>query len=365
MSTKKKRVSVFAVLVVIVLLLLVAATVTANVIFSGDKVPEVAGYYLYMHETEDMAPDIPQNTLVVAKAASETSLAPGNKVLCYLNDGNLALRVIYQITVNEDGSTSYYPGTAVEQGSELIIPRSNIFAICTYQNRLLYKYIKFATSVSGLMALLVLPCIILIIMLLVKIAKKGTDEMEDEEFLFDEEKDKNKKGSENPLFEPGQTPAATESLEWKKSSISEHFEKKPVNENSPYQKAVQERTMKFRIQQQDLENARNQQNNRSAAEHSVGTQVFSTQTVEETARQQETGTQADAVAKPPVSDKKPTEATVQETTAKLDTPNIDDIVNSAELRAAKTGQKVNPEIAATDSIDDLIRVLEKEKKKLD
>ncbi|MBQ8011046.1 MAG: hypothetical protein IJ265_05795, partial [Oscillospiraceae bacterium] len=45
-------------------------------------------------------------------------------------------------------------------------------------------------------------------------------------------------------------------------------------------------------------------------------------------------------------------------------PNIDDIINPAEFRAAKTGQKINPDIAASGSIDDLLRVLEAEKKKL-
>ena len=77
MSTPKKKAgSVFAVLVVIVLLLVVAATVTVNVIFSGDRIPEVFGYYLYLHEETDMEPDIPQNSLVFAKNSPNTSLPP-------------------------------------------------------------------------------------------------------------------------------------------------------------------------------------------------------------------------------------------------------------------------------------------------
>ncbi len=381
MKKKNRFKSIFSILITIVLFLVIALTITANVVFSDDKVPKVAGYYLYMHETNDMEPDIPQNALVFAKDAPSASLAPGNKVLCYLSDGNLALRVIYQITVNADGTSSYYPGTALEQGAELTIPRSNIFAICNYQSKALYSYIRFVTSTAGIMSLLVVPCIILIVMFLAKIARNSKDDVDDEDFMFEEiEAMTRKPASADPLFDPGHTPAAGENLERKMSSISENFEKKPVNENSPYQKAVQERTMKFRIQQQDIEDAKRQQ---EAAKSKVGTQIFSTQSVEEIARKQasaepvqeappaeeeviaEVKTEAKAEAQleadPPVA-----AATVPASAApkKTPMPNIDDIVKPSELRAAKTGTKINPEIAASDSIDDLLRVLESEKKKL-
>ena len=45
-SKPKKSRSVFVILFVILMLLTIAVTVTANVIFSGDRVPKVAGYYL-------------------------------------------------------------------------------------------------------------------------------------------------------------------------------------------------------------------------------------------------------------------------------------------------------------------------------
>lgn len=362
-KTKGKRKSILAVLVVIVLLLVVASTVAANIVFSGDKIPKVAGYYLYMHETNDMEPDISQNTLIIAKDAPSTSLSKGSKVLCYLADGTVALRVIYEITVNEDGTTNYFPGTALDQGSELVIPRTNIFAICDWQSKELYHYVKFATSVAGLMLLLVVPCVILIIMLLVKIARGSTEEVDEDDFLFDVEiKPTPRQRNSNPLFEPGQVinPDATVSLERKKSSISENFQKKSVDEESPYQKAVQERTMKFRIQQQDIENAAKQQ-----TKTSQGTQVFSTQTVEETAKRQQE--QASAPSATPVSKpetRRPASAPARTETLKYDTPNIDDVVSPSELRAAKNGQKINSSIAATGSIDDLLRVLEAEKKKL-
>ena len=367
-SKPKKSRSVFVILFVILMLLTIAVTVTANVIFSGDRVPKVAGYYLYLQESDELAPDVPQNSLVFAKEATDTALLPGNKVLCYLSSGNLAMRVIYNIDVNEDGSTNYYPGTAVEQGSELAIPRTNIIAQCKWASCELYTFVQFATSVAGLMCLLVAPCVILIIMLLVKIAKSSREEIDDEDFFFDEEEAEQlsrKPAKKAPLFDPEQAAAGDEVLEKKKESIADNFASKPVNEDSPYQKAVAERTAKFKkVEQEDIDRV-----NAEQAAREAGTQVYSTAEVEESARRNPNPVSDTSAAVRPVEPtpapapkvEKPAEPVEEK---HYSSPNIDDIINAAELRAAKSGTKINPDIAATDSIDDLISALEKEKNKL-
>ena len=126
----KKRGSLFGGLLVFVLLVLVACTVAVNLIFNNDRVPRIAGYYLYMQDSDDMEPAVPAQTLVAAEAAVISELHEGNKVLCYLADGTLALRNIYKIEETDDGTVNYYPGTVKEQGTDLVIPRTNIFAVC-------------------------------------------------------------------------------------------------------------------------------------------------------------------------------------------------------------------------------------------
>ena len=374
-KSKKKHGSAFAVLFVILLLLSVAFTVCSNVVFSGDRVPMIAGYYLYLHEKSDMEPDIPANSLVIAKSAEQESLQAGSKVLCYLADGNMALRCIYNIDVNEEGTSLYYPGTALEQGNELTIERKNIFAVCLWASKEMYTVIQFATSVIGLMAMLVVPCIILIIMLLIKIAKSSRDEDEDEdEYTFDEddyeeESPRRSKRSQGPLFDPEQAGMEDDSLEKKKASIQENFSEKPVNENSPYQKAVQERTMKFKkIEEEDIERAKRAT---AAARAASGSLYVPPQQADASApqpQQFEQQAEADAQqAKPYVpthSADVPVVRSSEPDEPKTETPNIDDIINPSQLRAAKAGQRYNPDIAGTDSINDLIAALEKEKKKL-
>lgn len=395
----KKRGSVFAGLLVILLLIVVAGTVASNLIFSGQRVPKVAGYYLYLQDSDAMSPDIPANSLVLAKSAISGELQEGNKVLCYLADGTLAVRNIYQIEETEDGVVNYYPGTVQEQGVDLVIPRTNIFATCTWASTELYQYVKFATSVTGLMALLVAPCVILIIMLLVKIARSGNDDMDDEQFMFEEPepapKKKKKAASQNPLYNPDDVPAQ-DALEKKKSTISENFSAKPVNENSPYQKAVQERekTMKFRRQEIEQE-ALKVFDEPLPKKKKVNTQVYSTEEIKAKAEEiqhtvsipekpvsapekpasvaeekhvdkpvvQETSVQKAEPPKPePVA--KPVPKPVYRSTS----PNIDDILKPSERQVSKTKLDSKPkkrsEISTTDSIDDLIKVLEKQKNKL-
>ncbi len=445
-SAKKKRTSVFSVLVVIVLLLTIALTVIANVIFSDNITSPVAGYYLYLHEESDMLPDVPQNTLVVARSSDYVSLSAGNKVLCHLANGSVALRLIYLINLNEDNSTSYFVGTVEEQGSEPAIPKNNIFAVCTWASPHLYQYVKFATSVNGLLALLVVPCVILIIMLLVKIVASNREEpeqnveFEDDSLLFEDpgpSRRPKKKEPKDPLFTPEQIAQNDESLEQKKSSIQENFSAKPVNEDSPYQRAVQERTTKFRVPDEtDIEQAKKEETERKRKAvtppdfganvpqdspvqyiqkeppaQPVRSQPFQPQPLSQPYQPlQQQGApmqQPVIVPQPPVqqpippqgmpvpqsvppvpvvdiSKVQPVQNTVQtpeeirlaaleretarvKESRKESSPNIDDILMASQMRkeirssASKTS---NSEIARTDSIDDLIAVLEKKKNNL-
>ena len=146
--------------------------------FSGNMIPQAGGYYLYLHEESDMQPDIQEKSFVIARSTDYVSLSAGNKVLCRLTNGNVALRLIYLINLNEDNTTSYFVGTVDEHGSEPALPKDDIFAVCVWSSTQLYQYVNFITSSTGILALLVLPCVILIIMLLVKIVKSNQEEPE-------------------------------------------------------------------------------------------------------------------------------------------------------------------------------------------
>lgn len=104
---------------------------------------------------------------------------------------------IFDIITAEDGTSRYITSDASNIGSTDSIPKSSIAAICTghTQSRELGAFITFALSVKGILSLLVLPCVILLIFLIVRIASsRSTDEEEDDDFDFyeyDEEEKQN------------------------------------------------------------------------------------------------------------------------------------------------------------------------------
>ncbi|WP_298481946.1 hypothetical protein [uncultured Ruminococcus sp.] len=304
---KKKSKSILAIVLAILLLLVVAVTLTTNILFSRSDTPKFFGHYIYLMESDVMeansgavvatgvtslddsaaglqegvtdpsqpvdsasaAASIHQHTAVIASAYDESDpIAKNNAVLCVLapddtstdvDSERIAVRRIYNIEQDETGVLKYYPTTMQTSavGTEPPITVDSILGKCTYESGELYSYIKFATGVPGILALLVLPSVILVIMLIVAIARANS--RHDDEFAFEESYDEvysedsydsdsayddEELGGRSPLFRPSDA-APSRSFERKRSSIAENFERKAVNPNSPYQKA---RTMQFKAQ---------------------------------------------------------------------------------------------------------------------
>ncbi len=414
MKKKKKGGSFFGGLIAFLLVLVVISTVAVNLVFSGEKIPKIADYYLYLQETDEMAPAIPEQSLVFAKEASTGELHPGNKVLCDLADNTRAARNILRIEETEDGTMNYYMSAMNGEIEEMPIIRMNIFAVCDFASHELYQYVKFSTSVTGLLSLLVAPCVVLIIMLLVKIATNGNEEdIEDDEFEIEETekeelrtelpKKQKKTPPVSPLYDPDKVPASKK-LEEKKSSISENFSEKPVNEDSPYQKSVQEHEKTTRFRRQELQEEALKVLEAPPKKKKSSTQIYSVQEIRQEAAQAKppVSSPASPITKPPVKEEMP--APVQETAPSISSPpappvkeeipvppmqeasaplppppavikeekpkptpkpaykstspNIDDILKSSDHKAGKS------DISSSDSIDDLIRMLEEQKKKL-
>ncbi len=221
-------------------------------------------------DSTSAAASIHKNSAVIVTAYDESDpIAKNNAVLCVLgaddtstdvDSDRIAVRRIYNIEQDETGVLKYYPTTMQTNavGTEPAITVDNILGKCTYESGELYSFIQFATGVPGILTLLVLPSVILVIMLIVTIAKANSSRSD--EFAFEEsyddvygedshdsdaDYDAEELGARSPLFRPGDTASNNRSFEQKRSSIAQNFERKAVNPNSPYQKA---RTMQFKAQ---------------------------------------------------------------------------------------------------------------------
>ena len=222
-------------------------------------------------DSESAAASIHKHTAVIATAYQESDpIAKNNAVLCVLapddtstdiDSDRVAVRRIYNIEQDETGVLKYYPTTMKtnDVGTEPPITVDSILGKCAYESGELYSYVTFATGVPGILTLLVLPSMILVIMLIVAIARANGKH--DDEYTFEENYDEvysedsyddddsayddEELGGRSPLFRPSENTAQSRSFEQKRSSIAENFERKQVNPNSPYQKA---RTMQFKAQ---------------------------------------------------------------------------------------------------------------------
>ena len=222
-------------------------------------------------DSESAAASIHKHTAVIATAYQESDpIAKNNAVLCVLapddtstdiDSDRVAVRRIYNIEQDETGVLKYYPTTMKtnDVGTEPPITVDSILGKCAYESGELYSYVTFATGVPGILTLLVLPSVILVIMLIVAIARANGKH--DDEYTFEENSDEvysedsyddddsayddEELGGRSPLFRPSENTAQSRSFEQKRSSIAENFERKQVNPNSPYQKA---RTMQFKAQ---------------------------------------------------------------------------------------------------------------------
>ena len=222
-------------------------------------------------DSESAAASIHKHTAVIATAYQESDpIAKNNAVLCVLapddtstdiDSDRVAVRRIYNIEQDETGVLKYYPTTIKtnDVGTEPPITVDSILGKCAYESGELYSYVTFATGVPGILTLLVLPSVILVIMLIVAIARANGKH--DDEYTFEENYDEvysedsyddddsayddEELGGRSPLFRPSENTAQSRSFEQKRSSIAENFERKQVNPNSPYQKA---RTMQFKAQ---------------------------------------------------------------------------------------------------------------------
>ncbi|MGN0614986.1 hypothetical protein [Ruminococcus flavefaciens] len=261
---KKKRFSVLKFVLIVLCILLIVISIIVNIGFSGGKTPKLFGRYFYIvKEADNMGDNVTKGACLISPDAKNEAVAKGDIVLCYpaADPNTLKVLSIYDVVTAEDGTVKYITADATNVGSEDSISKENIAAICTghTESAELGALIRFASSIKGIIFLLVLPCVLLVIFLIAKLASgKGEDDFDDEfDFYEYDEKEKQRAISEskknihdksaNPLFEPSQEIQPSNELERKKMSIAENFSQKKVNPDSPYQKE-RERTMQFKAQ---------------------------------------------------------------------------------------------------------------------
>lgn len=407
---KNKGFSVLKAFVMVVCIISVVISVLINIAFANDRVPCIFGRYIYVvdkdanlgNDPETNKPRIKTGTALIAKDADDVTLAKGDIVLCYPNEtpDTLTLRSINAIITAEGEEDKYTTADATHEDNTGTITKDKVVAICTgYPSSYeLGRLISFAVGLKGIAVLLILPCVILVVMLIVKIAtsKDSDDEFDEQNFGFynyeEEQLDPNAVRShakpQTPLFEPSQDIQPSSDLERKKMSIAENFSQKHINPDSPYQKEKEkERTMQFRTPPQHSAEssfaARNMGGQSSTAPtadalreemlrktaEAERTGSYSTKTINSAAEQAQRGTYTDntgVLSKSQLAEMsrndipKTTPLRTQQSAyvpKKSSSPDISDIIKkSDDTKKRKSADAM--------SVDDLLRIIEDEKSKL-
>ncbi|WP_028521582.1 hypothetical protein [Ruminococcus flavefaciens] len=400
---KKKRFSVLKFVLIVICIILIVISIFVNIAFSGGKTPKLFGNYVYVvKESDNMGNNVSTGAALIAPDAKDLTIAKGDIVLAYPAAEPDKLRVlsIYDIVTAEDGTEKYVTADATNVGSSEPITKDKIAALCTghTQSDEIGGLIRFASGIKGILALLVLPCVLLVIFLIAKIASNKGDD--DDEFGFYEYDEKEKERADfesrknihdktaNPLFEPSQEIQPSNELERKKMSIAENFSQKKVNPDSPYQKE-KERTMQFKAQR-SAESTFAARNVGGSSSTAPTADALREEMLRKTAEAERTGTfnikttsTPQQAPSEPVSDNTgilsksqlaemsrndvpkttPLRSQSAPSTAapkpprKSSTPDISDIISKTEHNERKKK-------AADMSVDDLLKLIEEEKNKL-
>ncbi|MBQ8350217.1 MAG: hypothetical protein IJY19_11370 [Ruminococcus sp.] len=390
---KKKRFSLLKILITIICIVFIIISLLINITFSGGKTPHFFGRYIYIvNEGDTLGNNVTAGAALIAKEIKNESVLERDIVLCYPADApdTLSLRSIAEV-VEESGN--YYTADTLAK-SEEPITKDKIVALCTGypESKELGQFIKFTKSIKGILLELLLPCVILVIFLIVKIAS-SKNASEDDEVEYDFYEYENNGGdsrvnshakTNSPLFENIQEIQPSDELERKKMSIVENFSQKKVNPDSPYQKE-KERTMQFKAQR-SAESSFAARNVGGTSSTAPTADALREEMLRKTAEAERTGTFSikSAGSKQPaesVSDitgilpkaqlaemarndipkttplrSQSAQPQANKAPKKSSSPDISDIIKRTDSSARKKS-------AADMSVDDLLKLIEDEKKK--
>ena len=376
-KNKRLGVSVFVVILTIIMALSVIFTFSISYMFSSDGVSgKLFGKYIYIMDTADMTPEIDKGSAVIADEDGIAVLIEGNVIL-FKNGKRENVMRIREVVHNTD-STIYRVSPDTAADNTLEVSKDNVIAKCTTESHNLGVLISFLSSMPGIIIGMLLPCFVILALLIMKIiAIRKSDNEEDTsadtDFDDDDDDDEEFKGfnghqvkpiSSAPLFNPESDLNPGEDFERKKSSIAQNFSQKPgaaprrparkPQQNSP--KAAVER---FKAAVDEKPNAPVSRKPTLVPENSnpvVSEKLAAIKAALSQQEAQENGTASSS------SDNNSAEKTA--TFKAVKPQQSEPAVSRPAARKPEPVRKAPSRTSNINSIDDLIKALEEEKKKL-
>ena len=192
---KKKGFSILKLLIMIICLVSIIVAVVINIAFSKNRTPKFFDRYIYVvSEPNPLASDVSVGSALISKEASGISIAVGDIVLCYPANqpDTLTLRSIGAIVTDDNGVEKYYTRDDAHEDNTDSITKDKIAAVCTGypESAEMGALITFAKGIKGIVCMLIVPCALLLILFIAKLASSKDEEF-DENYDFYEYDERN------------------------------------------------------------------------------------------------------------------------------------------------------------------------------
>lgn len=375
-KNKRLGVSVFVVILTIIMALSVIFTFSISYMFSSDGVSgKLFGKYIYIMDTADMTPEIDKGSAVIADEDGIAVLIEGNVIL-FKNGKRENVMRIREVVHNTD-STIYRVSPDTAADNTLEVSKDNVIAKCTTESHNLGVLISFLSSMPGIIIGMLLPCFVILALLIMKIiAIRKSDNEEDTsaDTDFDDDDDDDEfKGfnghqvkpiSSAPLFNPESDLNPGEDFERKKSSIAQNFSQKPCAAprrpaRKPQQNFPKAAVERFKAAVDEKPNAPVSRKPTLVPESSNPVVSEKLAAIKAALSQQESQENSTASSS---SDNNSAEKTA--TFKAVKPQQSEPAVSRPAARKPEPVRKAPSRTSNINSIDDLIKALEEEKKKL-
>ena len=169
---EKKKVSVFSVvevIIIVILVLMILGMAACNIIFRKDNsATSIFGYSFYKTRAVNMVPEIPVNTVIIAKKSEIPNIKERSVILCNIGEYTALTRVVE--IQQEEGKTYYIVKFDTSPANETFRVESDaVIAKAIWQLESFGKFLDFATSVPGIIIAVIIPLAVIIIMQVIRI----------------------------------------------------------------------------------------------------------------------------------------------------------------------------------------------------
>ena len=164
LKAKRSPLQIVGIVVIFILAILIVLTFVLFGMFKGtNAAPKLFGYRVYVVNNDRMEPRIPEGAAVFVEEGTLPDPSSQSVILCRIDDQLWVIGFV-GTDITESGETSYlvkYDNATDDKTWG--IKQSDIIGVAKTQDKFFGGVIRFASSKAGMMTIVIIPCLLVII----------------------------------------------------------------------------------------------------------------------------------------------------------------------------------------------------------